>query len=71
MLALRFKKSQIRVLTLSESWIDMDLAFGAGVSAGVGFAIPMATVERAVGQIIQYGKIIRPALNVQVTILQH
>ena len=40
-----------------------------GTSAGVGFAIPMAAVERVVSQLIQYGKIVRPALNVQVAAL--
>lgn len=38
----------------------------SGTSAGVGFAIPMSAVERAVPQLIKYGKIVRPAINVQI-----
>lgn len=37
----------------------------AGTSAGVGFSIPIAIVDRVVPQLIQFGRIIRPALNVQ------
>eukprot|EP00850_Spirogloea_muscicola_P006523 SM000031S11532 [mRNA] locus=s31:127873:131993:- [translate_table: standard] len=36
-----------------------------GTSAGVGFAIPVDTVARIVPQLISYGKVIRPGLNVQ------
>eukprot|EP00850_Spirogloea_muscicola_P005441 SM000025S08336 [mRNA] locus=s25:148629:152711:+ [translate_table: standard] len=36
-----------------------------GTSAGVGFAIPVDTVARIVPQLISFGKVIRPGLNVQ------
>ena len=38
----------------------------SGVSAGIGFAVPMNTVHRVVPQLIQYGKVIRPGLGVEV-----
>ena len=38
-----------------------------GTSAGVGFAIPIDIVRSIVPQLIQYGKVVRPALNIQVT----
>ncbi len=38
----------------------------SGTSAGIGFAIPVDTVNRVVPQLIRYGKIIRPGLGVQV-----
>ncbi|KAG0582626.1 hypothetical protein KC19_3G073600 [Ceratodon purpureus] len=36
-----------------------------GTSAGVGFAIPVDTVAKLVPQLIAYGKVMRPGLNVQ------
>ncbi|CAK9206855.1 unnamed protein product [Sphagnum troendelagicum] len=36
-----------------------------GTSAGVGFAIPIDTVAKLVPQLIVYGKVMRPGLNVQ------
>lgn len=38
-----------------------------GTSAGVGFAIPIDIVRSIVPQLIQYGKVVRPALNIQVS----
>ena len=38
----------------------------SGASAGIGFAIPVDTVNRVVPELIRYGKIIRPGLGVQV-----
>ncbi|MDF1578529.1 MAG: trypsin-like peptidase domain-containing protein [Desulfurivibrionaceae bacterium] len=35
-----------------------------GSSAGIGFAVPVATINRVVPQIIQHGKVIRPGLGV-------
>ena len=35
-----------------------------GSSAGIGFAVPVATVNRVVPQIIKYGKVIKPGLGV-------
>jgi len=37
----------------------------SGTSSGVGFAISADTVERTVPQLIEYGKVVRPGLNVQ------
>jgi S1-C subfamily serine protease len=34
-----------------------------GLSAGVGFAIPVDTVSRVVPQLIQFGRVVRPSLN--------
>jgi len=38
----------------------------SGVSAGIGFAIPVDTVNRIVPELIRSGKIVRPGLGVQV-----
>jgi S1-C subfamily serine protease len=38
----------------------------SGASAGIGFAIPVDTVNRIVPELIRHGKIIRPGLGVQV-----
>ena len=38
----------------------------SGVSAGIGFAIPVDEVRRIVPQLIRYGKVIRPGLGAQV-----
>ena len=38
-----------------------------GTSAGVGFAIPIDAVARAVPQLIQFGKLIRPSLRIEVS----
>lgn len=38
----------------------------SGTSAGVGFAISAAAVARAVPQLIQFGKVTRPSLRIQV-----
>ena len=37
----------------------------SGVSAGIGFAIPVNTVTEVVPQLIAYGKIMRPVLGVE------
>jgi S1-C subfamily serine protease len=37
-----------------------------GASAGIGFAIPVDTVNRIVSELIRHGKIIRPGLGVQI-----
>jgi S1-C subfamily serine protease len=36
----------------------------SGASAGIGFAVPVDTVRRIVPELIQYGKVVRPALGV-------
>lgn len=38
----------------------------SGTSAGVGFAIGIDTVRKVVPQLLQFGKVSRPALNIQV-----
>lgn len=38
----------------------------SGASAGIGFAIPVDTVNRVVPELIRHGKVIRPGLSVQV-----
>ena len=38
----------------------------AGTSAGIGFAIPISTVQRVVSQLVEFGRVVRPALGVQV-----
>ena len=38
----------------------------SGASAGVGFAVPVDTVNRIVPQLIQYGKVERPGLGVNI-----
>ncbi|CAI5960995.1 unnamed protein product [Closterium sp. NIES-65] len=45
--------------------INTAIYTNTGTSAGVGFAIPVSVVARVVPQIIQYGKVIRPTLNLQ------
>ncbi len=37
-----------------------------GTSAGIGFAIPAATVAGVVGQLIAYGAVTRPSLGIKV-----
>ncbi|MBX3275711.1 MAG: trypsin-like peptidase domain-containing protein [Sandaracinaceae bacterium] len=37
----------------------------SGASAGIGFAVPVDTVARAVPQLIAYGRVIRPVLGVR------
>jgi S1-C subfamily serine protease len=37
----------------------------SGVSAGIGFAIPVDTVNRIVAELIRYGKVTRPGIGVQ------
>ncbi len=38
----------------------------SGASAGIGFAVPVNIVRRVVPQLIEYGKVIRPGLGVEV-----
>ncbi|KAH1215730.1 Protease Do-like 8, chloroplastic [Glycine max] len=42
------------------------VTIGGGTSAGVGFAIPSSTVLRIVPQLIQFGKVVRAGLNVDI-----
>lgn len=38
----------------------------SGASAGIGFAIPVDTVNRIVPELIRYGKVIRPGIGIQI-----
>ena len=38
----------------------------SGVSAGIGFAVPVDTVNRVVPQLIRHGRVIRPGLGVRI-----
>lgn len=38
----------------------------SGASAGIGFAVPVDTVNRVVPELIRHGKVIRPALGIEV-----
>ena len=38
----------------------------SGASAGIGFAIPVDTVNRIVPELIRYGKLTRPGMGVQI-----
>jgi S1-C subfamily serine protease len=40
----------------------------SGTSAGVGFAIGIDTVRKVVPQLLETGRVLRPALNIQVGI---
>jgi len=44
--------------------INTAIFTNTGSSAGVGFAIPVDTVQRVVPQLISFGRIVRPSLNV-------
>jgi S1-C subfamily serine protease len=37
---------------------------GSSTSSGIGFAVPINTVHRAVNQILRYGKVIQPGLGI-------
>lgn len=45
--------------------INTAIFTNTGVSAGVGFAIPINTVNNIVPQLIKFGKVVRPSLKVQ------
>jgi S1-C subfamily serine protease len=46
--------------------VNTAIASPSGASAGVGFAIPVDTVHWVVPDLIQHGKLVRPALGVQI-----
>jgi hypothetical protein len=43
--------------------INTQIISPSGAFAGVGFAVPVGTVNRVVPQLIKYGKLIRPGLG--------
>jgi S1-C subfamily serine protease len=46
--------------------VNTQIASPSGASAGVGFAVPVDTVNRVVPQIIEHGRVVRPQLGVAV-----
>jgi S1-C subfamily serine protease len=46
--------------------VNTAIASPSGAYAGVGFAVPVDTVNRSVPQIIRYGRVIRPGLGVTI-----
>jgi S1-C subfamily serine protease len=44
--------------------VNTQIASPSGASAGVGFAVPVDTVNRVVPQIIEHGKVVRPQLGI-------
>ncbi len=46
--------------------VNTQIASPSGASAGIGFAVPVDTVNRIVPQIIKYGHVIRPGLGVRI-----
>jgi S1-C subfamily serine protease len=45
--------------------VNTSIVTPSGASAGIGFAVPVTTVKRVVPQLIEYGKVIRPGLGVE------
>jgi S1-C subfamily serine protease len=46
--------------------VNTQIVSRSGQSAGIGFAVPVATVERIVPQLIRYGKVRRAGLGIQI-----
>ena len=46
--------------------VNTMIASPSGVSAGIGFAVPVDTVNRVVPQLIAHGRLVRPGLGVQI-----
>ena len=46
--------------------VNTQIVSPSGASAGIGFAVPVDTVNRIVPQLVAYGKVIRPSLGVVV-----
>jgi S1-C subfamily serine protease len=44
--------------------VNTQIASPSGASAGVGFAVPVDTVNRVVPQLIQHGQVMRPQLGI-------
>jgi S1-C subfamily serine protease len=44
--------------------VNTQIASPSGASAGVGFAVPVDTVNRVVPQLIEHGKVVRPQLGI-------
>ena len=46
--------------------VNTQIASPSGASAGIGFAVPVDTVSRAVPQILAHGRVVRPQLGIAV-----
>jgi S1-C subfamily serine protease len=46
--------------------VNTQIASPSGASAGIGFAVPVDTVNRVVPQLLEHGRVVRPQLGVQV-----
>jgi S1-C subfamily serine protease len=46
--------------------VNTQIASPSGASAGVGFAVPVDTVNRVVPQLLQHGRVVRPQLGVAI-----
>jgi S1-C subfamily serine protease len=46
--------------------VNTQIASPSGASAGVGFAVPVDTVNRVVPQLVQHGRVVRPQLGVAI-----
>jgi S1-C subfamily serine protease len=44
--------------------VNTQIASPSGASAGVGFAVPVDTVNRVVPQLVQHGRVVRPQLGI-------
>ena len=44
--------------------MNTQILSGSGTSSGVGFAVPVDTINRIVPEIIKHGKVIRPGLGI-------
>jgi S1-C subfamily serine protease len=55
--------SQGRVVGINTAIADPT---GKGSSSGVGFALPIDSVKGLVGQILEYGRVVRPALGITI-----
>lgn len=44
--------------------VNTQIASPSGASAGIGFAVPVDTVNRVIPQLLQHGKIVRPRLGI-------
>ena len=49
--------------------INTAIFTNTGTSAGIGFAIPIDIARRIVPQLIEYGFVVRPSLNVQASLV--
>jgi S1-C subfamily serine protease len=46
--------------------VNTQIASPSGASAGIGFAVPVDTVNRVVPEILEHGRVVRPQLGIEV-----